>query len=155
MLKSRPYEDRDYSFFLDCVNSSPEWQEEECEGNKLHSYLERYKHLEGHWLIWCNKDKQIGISFTLDSSPSNGRPWLGTLLILPGYRRIGYGSTIVSKLLKRWANEGEKIVYAGIPIMKLNWSNFLSNCGFEQYKIEKEEEKTYLLFIKPIEMKKE
>lgn len=39
--------------------------------------------------------------------------------------------------------------------MKLNWSNFLSNCGFEQYKIEKEEEETYLLFIKPIEMKKE
>lgn len=116
ILNSRPYEERDFSFFLECVNSSPEWQEEECDGNQLHNYMEGYKHLGGHWVIWSNKDVQIGISFTLDCSPSNRRPWLGTLLIHPEYRRKGYGKTIVNKLLRRWSKNGEKIVFAAIPI---------------------------------------
>lgn len=150
MLSSRAYNQEDFHFLKECVRESPEWQKEECHELALEDYMRQYEHLNGRWLIWEENQELIGISFTLDCSPSNSRPWLGTLLLHPKYRLQGNGKRIINEIAKKWKSSGEKIAYSAIPIMNLGWSTFLSKCGFEQYKIEKEANKTYLLFIKPL-----
>ncbi|MBM6618609.1 GNAT family N-acetyltransferase [Bacillus suaedaesalsae] len=151
MVTSRPYEDIDFSFFINCVKDSKDWQEEECHESELHNFMKKYEHVNGVWLIWSDENREIGISYTVEHAQSNGRPWVGTLLIHPQYQRNGYGKTIITQLLHTWADKGEKIAYAAIPIMQHGWISFLTSCGFEQYKIEKEYDKTYLLCIKPLE----
>ncbi|KAA0548082.1 GNAT family N-acetyltransferase [Bacillus sp. BGMRC 2118] len=150
MMTSRKYENDDYTFILQCVRESNDWQEEECNISEIDHYLKEYEHVNGEWLVWCEEDKEIGISYSVDQAQSNGRPWLGTILVHPAYQRSGYGKSVISQLVKRWSAKGEKVAYAAVPIMRQEWISFLSACGFEQYKIEKEGDKTYLLCIIPL-----
>jgi GNAT superfamily N-acetyltransferase len=150
-ITNRNYEEQDILFFQDCVKNSIEWQKEECSLHQLSEYMMSYEHLHGRWIVWLFDCQKVGISYTVNESPSNGRPWVGTLLVEPGHRKSGVGSKIMEALLEEWGNDGHKVAYAAIPIMQQGWSTFLSKCGFEQYKLEKEEGHTYLLFVKPLE----
>jgi hypothetical protein len=147
----RDYEESDYEFFQACVKNSPEWQITECTVQQLSDYIQSYEYLNGRWLVWNYNGEPIGISYTVNESPANGRPWIGTILVENGKRQKGFGSRIVEALSREWEKSGHKVIYTAIPIMQNGWSEFLSKCSFEQYKIEKENEITYLLFVKPLE----
>jgi GNAT superfamily N-acetyltransferase len=151
VITYRKYEEQDLYFFQSCVKDSPEWQQEECTYEDIKNFMAFYEHLNGRWLVWIHDGQKIGLTFTVDQSPSNGRPWLGTVLVDSAYRRQKFGEKMINLLLEEWAENGHKVAYAAIPIMQHGWSAFLSMGGFEQYKIEKDKEHTYLLFVKPLE----
>ncbi len=143
----------DLSFFQNLIKSSPEWESEECYDDNLEGYLERNKQYNGEWFVWTVDNKKIGISYSVEQAPSNQRPWIGTILVDPLCRQKGYGKLIIECLVSEFQEKKHKVVYAAVPINKNHWISFLSSMGFEQYKVEDVENKTYLIFVKPLNMK--
>ncbi|WP_235991711.1 hypothetical protein [Metabacillus schmidteae] len=50
------------------------------------------------------------------------------------------------------SRKGHKALFAGCPIERDSWLQFLGNCGFEQFKVEKDEvtQKEYMIFVLPL-----
>ncbi len=151
ILKKLGMTKNDIPFFRTLIKSSPEWEVSECSAESLENYLNSYEEMNGIWSVWYAAETKIAISYSVEQAPSNGRPWIGTLIIEPTFRQKGWGKKIVRKLTSDFQNNGHQIVYAAVPLHQNDWISFLSSCGFEQYKLEKEKNNTYLLFVKPLE----
>nr|WP_239585873.1 GNAT family N-acetyltransferase [Bacillus mesophilus] len=106
---------------------------------------------EGNWYVWLNGSQRVGVSYYVEHAPSNNRAWIGTILVNSAHRSAGIGKAILKLITEKLKRKGHKVVYAAVPIHQNKWISFLSSCQFEQYKLEKEDELTYLLFVKPIE----
>ncbi len=151
-LRARELHSSDLPFFRELIEVSPEWQQEECTTDELESYLLTYKMYNGTWTIWKDGDTYIGVSFMIEWSPSNEKPWLGTILIHPSNHLQGYGKRIINQYKEDLALKGHKVLFAGCPIYRTSWIRFLGNCGFEQFKIEKDElnQKEYMISVLPL-----
>ncbi|KEZ54089.1 GNAT family N-acetyltransferase [Metabacillus indicus] len=150
MIESRPYEDSDLDFFRELIASSPAWQKEECLPEQALEYMFSYKMYNGEWQIWSCNNEAIGISFHISWSPSNEKPWLGTVLVKEDQRNKGYGKGMVSRISADLKKAGHKAVFAGCPADKLEWLKFLASCGFEQLKLERDAGgKEYMITVKP------
>lgn len=82
-LEFKELNEGDYNFFKDIIRVSNDWQKEECSENELENYLLSYQMFNGQWRLWYKNNNRIGISYHIEWSPSNERPWIGTILIHP------------------------------------------------------------------------
>jgi predicted GNAT family N-acyltransferase len=140
----------DLSFFEELLNESSEWLEEEGHLS-VDEIVAKYHDLNGQWLKWSLGNHTVAISFLVWRSPSNQRPWIGTVLVRENMRGKGIGKSILVELINSLKKDDNKVVYAAIPMEKDNWLQFMTSCGFEQYKIDKDENnKKYLLLICPL-----
>jgi GNAT superfamily N-acetyltransferase len=151
-VTSQPFKREDFLFVERLIHTCPEWMsEEEYPYEGLQAFLKSFDALQGTWSVWYLDSEKVAFSFYVERAPSNNRPWIGTILVEESYRSKGIGKRIMKCLFEDLQNRGHKIAYAAVPIQQNNWIRFLSCCGFEQFKLEKDEEKTYLLFVKPLE----
>ncbi|QOR68412.1 GNAT family N-acetyltransferase [Cytobacillus suaedae] len=138
-------------FFTMLIEDSPLWKENELKDLALDAYLHGYSSLHGDWKVWIDKGIPIGITFTVNKAPSNHKMWLGTILIAKEHRNKGYARKILQALADKAVSRGDEAVFCGIPIEINEWSIFLGKCGFEQFKIEKDEYgRNYLVFVLPL-----
>lgn len=150
MLRSRELTQADFPFLKNLIKNSPFWEKEECYSETIDAFMLKYKMLNGRWLFWSLSSIQIGISYTVEWSPSNEKPWIGTILIRRDYRMKGFASTIINQICEEFRQKGEKAVFAGCPINQNQWIKFLANCQFEQFKVERNElGKEYSVLVRP------
>lgn len=151
-LSSRSLEIDDYEFFKEIIRASTEWQNEECVEEDLQSYLLSYKMFNGEWRIWNSGDKLVGVSYVLEWSPANEKPWIGTILVHPHSRMNGFGKSIVTEIGSELSRKGHKALFVGCPIQQDTWLQFLGKCGFEQFKVEFNEftSKEFMIAVKPL-----
>ncbi|MFC5734823.1 GNAT family N-acetyltransferase [Cytobacillus gottheilii] len=143
----------DYPFFESLISQSSKWKEIELGDRTLETFLKDHEYAGGEWRVWELGGTPISVSHHTQSSPSNKKPWLGTLLVHSGFRRKGFGERILDKLSDEMKDKGHKAIYAGVPIMENEWISFLSECGYEQFKLEKDKQDVqYLIFVKPTMM---
>ncbi|MBU8733754.1 GNAT family N-acetyltransferase [Cytobacillus oceanisediminis] len=141
----------DLTFFLEVIKDSAAWEEEEKSGHNLMEYMARYQKLNGEWRIWRLDGERIAVTFHVNSSPSNGKPWLGTILVKNSIRRKGIGTKIIEQLAAELKEKGEKSFFAGVPENRQNWIYFLADAGFEQFKMEASpDEKEFLIMVCPL-----
>nr|WP_272495819.1 GNAT family N-acetyltransferase [Bacillus pinisoli] len=107
------------------------------------------KYQDGDWLVWYKNKARVAITYHVEHAPSNNRPWIGTVLVSPSERRLGIGKKVVEQLRGELSERGHKAVYAAVPVERNQWIQFLASCGFEQFKLEKENDKMYLVFVLP------
>ncbi|MFZ3588099.1 GNAT family N-acetyltransferase [Bacillus sp. DJP31] len=149
-LINRSMTKKDFPFFQTLIKSSPEWETEECTSEELEHYLKRYEDIKGKWSVWYVDNIKMAITYCVENASSNLRPWVGTIIVEPAFRQKGWGKKIVHRLTTDFQKNNHQIVYAAVSIHQNIWISFLASCGFEQYKIEKEDGKTFLLFVKPL-----
>ncbi|WP_226530585.1 GNAT family N-acetyltransferase [Metabacillus niabensis] len=152
-IKARELQSKDLPFFQELIDASPEWQEEECVSVELETYLLSYSMYKGQWRIWCDEsDKNVGVSFMIEWSPSNEKPWIGTILIHPSKHHKGFGKMIIAHYKEVLSKKGYRVLFAGCPIQRNSWMQFLGKCGFEQFKVEKDEgtQKEYMISVLPL-----
>lgn len=151
-LDFRELNEDDDDFFKDIIRVSNDWQQEECFENELENYFLSYQMFNGHWRIWSVNNNRIGISYHMEWSPSNERPWIGTILVHPDYRLMGFGQNIIEKIGHELKSKGHKTCYVGCSIYQEGWLRFLGKCGFEQIKIEKDiaTSKEYMISVMPL-----
>lgn len=151
-FSSRELQVDDYEFFKEIILESKIWQKEECHVDELHSYLMSYRMFNGEWRIWMINDKQIGVSYVLEWSPANEKPWVGTILIHPNSREKGMARGILNEIGIELSRKGHKALFAGCPIIQDSWLQFLGKCGFEQFKVEKEDttSREFMIMVKPL-----
>ena len=151
MFSFKLYEKEDQPFFEKLIQDSPAWQEEECSISDLPSYMQRYEMMNGQWMLWYEGERAIGITFAVDWAPSNEKPWIGTILVDRQARGKGYGKQIVNKIAEGYRKEGQDVLFASVPLQRLDWMQFLAMCGFEQFKVEENERnKPYMIMAKPL-----
>ncbi|MDQ0231318.1 GNAT family N-acetyltransferase [Metabacillus malikii] len=152
ILFSRELEEQDFGDFAEIIAASDEWRQEETDVDQLHIYLTHYKMYNGEWRVWQYNEHIIGIVYSMEWSPSNEKPWLGTILIHPDYRRKGFAKLIINQIADKLKQQGHSAIFAACPSHRYSWLTFLSNCGFEQFKYEKDEEKLkeYIITVKPL-----
>ncbi|CAM3756629.1 GNAT family N-acetyltransferase [Mesobacillus thioparans] len=149
-LAWRPYSSS-YSVFLqELAESSRKWMENELKGLDLPDYLMQYEELSGEWRVWEKRGIPVSVTFHVESAPSNQKPWLGTILVKADERRSGIASTILDELSAELKASGHKALFAAILIDEYEWSNFLTDCGFEQFKTEENEGETFLIMVRPL-----
>ncbi len=66
------------------------------------------------------------------------KAWLGTVLIDPAEEKKGHARVIIEQISKLLGAK-HKAMFAAVPIDRSEWILFLSQCGFEQLKTEKDE----------------
>lgn len=138
---------QDYPFLQKIIDQSVIWQQIELKDLSLENYIKTVKGLDGEWLLWKMGEQEVAISYHVRNAPSNQKPWLGTLLVEKTYRGQGYGRKIVQLIQDRQ----ERVLFCAIPIIADNWIAFIANCGFEQYKVEYDDEGfQYIIFVKPL-----
>ncbi|WP_338781729.1 GNAT family N-acetyltransferase [Metabacillus sp. FJAT-52054] len=135
---------------LQCVKESPEWISEETEPGLLEEYLKKYEMYQGEWRIWELNGEPAAITFSIEWSPSNEKPWLGTILVHPSKRSQGIGERVIRMIAAELKEKGHKVLFAGVPAERLAWIQFLSKAGFEQFKMEKNEGEDYTILIFPL-----
>lgn len=140
----------DIPFFEELISESGKWRKNELKDMKLSDYLRRYEEVAGEWRIWRIEREPKAISFHLDSAPSNQKPWLGTVLVKAHERHKGIASTLINRIASELGERGYGALFAGIPIDEYEWSNFLNDCGFEQFKTEENKGETYLIMVRPL-----
>lgn len=151
MIEDRPLTEADYPVFLSIAEESPVWKQTELNGMSIDEYIENYEHLNGQWSLWTIQEEAAAISFLVKNAPSNGKPWLGTVLVKAGCRGKGLGSRIISQIGKALESQGEDVMFCGVPLGCTEWQLFLGKCGFEQFKIEEDDEGVkQLVFVKPL-----
>lgn len=152
ILTYRELDEKDFIFLKEIITESPEWQKEECCVNGLESYLLSYMMYNGEWRIWYSGKKRVGVSFMLEWSPANEKPWIGTVLVHPMSRRNGIGKNIMKTIGHELSKRGHKALFAACPIKQDSWLQFLGKCGFEQFKIERDDSssKEYMITVKPL-----
>ncbi|MGM7720219.1 GNAT family N-acetyltransferase [uncultured Metabacillus sp.] len=151
-LSSRTLEVEDVEFLKEIITASPEWQQEECKAEELDFYLNSYKMYNGDWKIWNLGEMQVGVSYVLEWSPANEKPWIGTILIHQASRSQGLGRRILTEIGLELKHKGHKVLFAACPIKQDSWLQFLGKCEFEQFKVEKDEttSKEYMITLKPL-----
>ncbi|GAM14617.1 unknown [Mesobacillus selenatarsenatis SF-1] len=121
------------------------------QGLSTEEYIEQYDGLSGEWRVWETTGRLVAISFHVESAPSNQKPWLGTILVKAEERRQGIASAIMNHLSDEFKLNGQKALFAAVPFDEYEWSNFLTDCGFEQFKTEENKGETYLIMVRPLE----
>lgn len=154
-LLSRPFKKEDLPFFTGLAEASPEWKKEECQTDNIESYMLSYSMYGGEWEVWLIDSEEVAVSYVLEWSPSNGKPWLGTLIVHPDYRNRGIGTKIINLMVEKLNSKGNSAIFAGCPINQDSWLQFLGKCGFEQFKVEKDDRnlKEYMITVKPTSLK--
>lgn len=149
-ITSRNLEKSDYPFLMEMIKSSPEWKEEECKEDDLITYLQSYSMYNGEWKMWFDEAIPIGVTYVLEWSPSNEKPWIGTILVHQSVRIKGYGRLIINEIGNELKVRGHRALFVGCPIHQNSWLLFLGKCGFEQFKVEKDEtlNKEYMISVK-------
>ncbi|WP_079508293.1 hypothetical protein [Mesobacillus jeotgali] len=150
-LISRPYRGSDSELLQQLVATSPKWIKNELKGMSLGDYLNQYEDISGEWRVWEKGGSPVSVTFHVDSAPSNKKPWLGTILVKAEERRCGFASAILDILSNEMKAKGNKALFAGVPIDEYEWSNFLADCGFEQFKTEENKDETFLIMVRPLE----
>ncbi|WP_270181731.1 GNAT family N-acetyltransferase [Alkalihalobacillus sp. CinArs1] len=112
---------------------------------ELVSYIQTYVGIGCEWTKWMHNDEPVAISCVHPSASSNMKPWIGTIVVKPGCRKQGFGRAVIEAHRKTMQN----VIFAGLPYEHIEWSLFLSKCGFEQYGIEEEDGKKYLIMVIP------
>jgi GNAT superfamily N-acetyltransferase len=151
ILTSRPYRDSDSEFFQQLAASSLKWKKNELTGLDLEDYVNQYDDITGEWRVWEKGDSPVAVTFHVESAPSNQKPWLGTILVRAEERRCGIASAILDLLSNELEAKGNRALFAGVPIDEYEWSNFLADCGFEQFKSEGNKGVTFLIMVRPLE----
>ncbi len=141
----------DTPFLDELSKGSRKWREIELKDLDLPAYMEQYDGMQGEWRIWETDGSPAAISFHLESAPSNQKPWLGTLLVRPEDRRKGIAGTLIANLCKELRDKDCKVLFSAVPIEEYEWVNFLSDCGFEQFKTEDHEDVIYLIMVRPLD----
>ncbi|RBP95080.1 acetyltransferase (GNAT) family protein [Cytobacillus firmus] len=150
-LSGSRFKDEDFPFFLEVIRDSAAWEEEEKSGHNLMDYMARYQELNGEWRIWRHDGERIAVTFHVNSSPSNRKPWLGTILVKNSIRRKGIGTKIIGQLAAELKKKGEKSFFAGVPENRQSWIYFLADAGFEQFKMEASPDgKDFLIMVCPL-----
>lgn len=150
-LHSRKMKYEDLVFFKKLVDESPEWKKEELINHQdINSFIKSYAQLMGKWMVWEKKGETVAISFHLDKAPSNGKPWIGTVLVDKEFRRTDIGRGIIQSICKECKELGNNVVFAGVPLHQSEWMDFLSKCGFEQLKVEKSDDHSHMIMIYPL-----
>jgi GNAT superfamily N-acetyltransferase len=112
----------------------------------------RKKYVDGEWRIWQLEERDVAITYHLEVSPSNQKPWIGTVIVSPKDRRQGLGMAIVQQLKQELKQRGHKAIFAGVPVEASVWIQFLSDCYFEQFKVEKDEQnQMYIIMVSPLQ----
>uniref|UniRef100_UPI0030C802D2 GNAT family N-acetyltransferase n=1 Tax=Enterococcus faecium TaxID=1352 RepID=UPI0030C802D2 len=118
-------------------------------GKALSDFIEEWQ-AKGEWRIWEIEGELAGITFHIETAPSNGKPWLGTILVNKSMRGKGIARSMIQSLSRELKDKGYSALFAGIPISQYTWAEFVSRCGFEQLKTEISDEVTYLILIRPL-----
>jgi GNAT superfamily N-acetyltransferase len=148
----RIFKRTDLPFFQEVISDSGKWRKNELKDSELGPYMEQYDHITGEWRIWEREGSgPAAISYHLESAPSNQKAWIGTVLVKASERRKGIGYTIINELASELKGKGHGAIFAGVPIEEYEWSNFLSDCGFEQFKSEEKNGETFLVMVRPID----
>lgn len=148
-LHSVPFVEEQAELLYDWTINDTTWQIEEL-GRKatkpdIVSYIQTYQGMGCSWQKWMQHDEPVAISCILHKAPSNGKSWIGTVVVNPKVRNNGVGQAVLSNHRK----ESDGVIFAGIPYARIEWSIFLGKCGFEQYGIEKDQGKEYLVMVHP------
>jgi GNAT superfamily N-acetyltransferase len=150
-LSSDKLTDEDFPFFLEVIKDSADWEKEEKFENNLKHYMAGYQELDGEWRIWRQNGERIAVTYHLDLSPSNRKPWLGTILVKKEMRRKGTGTEIIKLLADELKKKGKKSFFAGVPDHRDIWINFLADAGFEQFKMETSDNgQAFLIMVLPL-----
>ena len=151
-LSSRLLEKQDYDFVKEIILESQEWKREECWEEDIDSYVLTYKMYNGEWKIWSLNKEDVGVSFVIEWSPANEKPWIGTLLLHPTKRLQGIGKKIITSIGNDLRVKGHKVLFVGCPVNQNSWLEFIGKCGFEQFKVETEKltSKDYMIAVKPL-----
>ncbi|UTL74212.1 GNAT family N-acetyltransferase [Bacillus halotolerans] len=150
MLKNRPIEQNDLSWFEEIAGAHPVWKKEEFGEKDAESYMISYSMYNGSWLVWEKDGLPVAVSYHLEWAPSNGKPWLGTVLVDPAEERKGHARKIIEQI-GRSLQDKHRALFTAVPIDRNEWILFLSQCGFERLKTEKDEaDKPYIIMVKPL-----
>lgn len=127
------------------------WKSIEMDALTAKEYINKY--VLGEWRVWQQQNnKDVAITYHLDHAPSNNKPWLGTVIINPNERRQGLGTQVVKHLKKELREKGHKAIFAGVPVEADIWIQFMSDCYFEQFKIEKDDQnQMFLIMVSPLQ----
>lgn len=113
-------------------------------------YLNKYD--DGEWRVWQQDERDVAITYHVEVAPSNHKPWIGTVIVNPNARRQGLGINIVQQLKQELQKKGHKAIFAGVPVEAPVWIQFLSDCYFEQFKVEKDEQnQMYVIMVSPLQ----
>nr|WP_251030223.1 GNAT family N-acetyltransferase [Bacillus sp. ISL-35] len=135
---------------MEIAESSRKWLKNELQGQDLAGYLKQYEDLSGEWRVWEKGGVPVSITYHLEYAPSNQKPWLGTILVKADVRRKGIASSILEGLSLELKANGHRALFAAVLIDEYEWSNFLTDCGFEQFKTEENEGETFLIMVRPL-----
>ncbi|PHI49095.1 GNAT family N-acetyltransferase [Bacillus halotolerans] len=150
MLKNRPIEQNDLSWFEEIAEAHSVWKKEEFGEKDAESYMISYSMYNGSWLVWEKDGLPVAVSYHLEWAPSNGKPWLGTVLVDPAEERKGHARKIIEQIGQSLQDK-HRALFTAVPIDRNEWILFLSQCGFEQLKTEKDEaDKPYIIMVKPL-----
>lgn len=102
MLENRYFEQDDLSLLEKLAEAHPAWKEEELgEKKDAASYMLSYSMYNGSWLVWEKDGLPIAVSYHLEWAPSNGKPWLGTVLVDPAEEKRGMPGRLLNRSAKR------------------------------------------------------
>jgi len=147
----RAFQKTDLSFFQEVISASGKWRKKELQGAELSHYMNQYAEFAGEWRIWEWEGSPAAITYHLESAPSNQKAWIGTVLVKASERRKGIAASILNQLAEELKEKGHRAIFAGVPIDEYEWSNFLSDCEFEQFKSEKNKGDTFLIMVRPLD----
>ncbi|WHY74281.1 GNAT family N-acetyltransferase [Fictibacillus enclensis] len=156
-MDSRLFVTEDLPFLKKMILSSPRWLEEEgLTGNEseaeLETYMKTYDKTGGEWLIWSINGQKIGATYLVYAAPSNGKPWLGTILVDPEQRNQGHAREIVADCCRK-VETLSSVLFSAAPVLNHDWILFLNRNGFEQIGLEKDEKgKEYIKFAKAVSL---
>lgn len=160
MISSRKITNEDLPLIKDWLIHSPDWLREEgllvneVDGLRIQAWMSLYEKYQGEWLIWSDSSRYIGMTYHVSRAPSNGRPWIGMVVVAPDKRNEGIGRVLLERITECLNQLGEKVVYIGCPFERTNWMQFLGRCGFEQIGMDLlESGKKYIKMAKAIEIK--
>ncbi|MGR0121954.1 GNAT family N-acetyltransferase [Bacillus halotolerans] len=132
------------------AEAHPVWKEEEFGEKDAESYMISYSMYNGSWLVWEKNGLPVAVSYHLEWAPSNGKPWLGTVLVDPAEERKGHARKIIEQIGQSLQDK-HRALFTAVPIDRNESILFLSQCGFEQLKTEKDEaDKLYIIMVKPL-----
>ncbi|AOC90888.1 GNAT family N-acetyltransferase [Bacillus amyloliquefaciens] len=150
MLTDREFEEEDIGFLEQLAAAHPVWKAEEFGTKNAAEFMLAYSMYNGTWLVWELDGTPAAVSFHLEWAPSNGKPWLGTVAVAPEAKEKGTGRAVIEEIAGRLRAE-HKAMFTAVPLARQEWVLFLSQCGFEQLKLEKDDrEKTYMIMVKPL-----
>lgn len=150
MLESRLFEQDDLSLLETLAEAHPVWKEEEFGEKDAESYMISYSMYNGSWLVWEKDGRPVALSYHLEWAPSNGKPWLGTVLVDPDEEKKGHARMIIERISKSLRAK-HKAMFAAVSIDRSEWILFLGQCGFEQLKMEKYDRgKSFMILVKPL-----